>query len=211
MAEITASAEDALGSALAHSRSVTEVLEVLGSSGDGLDSDSARDRLATYGPNKLPEKRPRPALLRFFAHFNNVLIYILIAAGVLKAILNEWVDCAVIISVAVINAAVGFLQEGRAQRALDSIRGMLSVTAQVRRDGHWRQVDAQTLVAWHAASLQRVKKRCGGSCLMAVPPRAGGPSLVPVQVDEDSAEQERQLLGEFGLAHSPLPRRNRDD
>lgn len=146
MAEITASAEDALGSVLAHSRSVTEVLEVLGSSGDGLDSDSARDRLATYGPNKLPEKRPRPALLRFFAHFNNVLIYILIAAGVLKAILNEWVDCAVIISVAVINAAVGFLQEGRAQRALDSIRGMLSVTAQVRRDGHWRQVDAQTLV-----------------------------------------------------------------
>ncbi|MHC9290859.1 cation-translocating P-type ATPase [Mycobacterium sp. LTG2003] len=143
---MTASAEDALGSALAHSRSVTEVLEVLGSSSDGLDTDSARDRLATYGPNKLPEKRPRPALLRFFAHFNNVLIYILIAAGVLKAILNEWVDCAVIISVAVINAAVGFLQEGRAQRALDSIRGMLSVSAQVRRDGHWRQVDAQTLV-----------------------------------------------------------------
>ena len=130
----------------AHSRSAAEVLEVLGSSDDGLDADSARERLAAYGPNKLPEKRPRPAVLRFFAHFNNVLIYILIAAGVLKAILNEWVDCAVIVSVAVVNAAVGFIQEGRAQRALDSIRGMLSVTAQVRRDGHWQQVDAQTLV-----------------------------------------------------------------
>ncbi|MFV8053946.1 cation-translocating P-type ATPase [Mycobacterium sp. 48b] len=146
MAETTAPAVDALVSALAHSRSATEVLEVLGSSGDGLDGDSARERLAAYGPNKLPEKRPRPAILRFLGHFNNVLIYILIAAGVLKAILNEWVDCAVIVSVAVINAAVGFIQEGRAQRALDSIRGMLSVTAQVRRDGHWQQVDAQTLV-----------------------------------------------------------------
>ncbi|KLI05049.1 MULTISPECIES: cation-translocating P-type ATPase [Mycolicibacterium] len=146
MAEIAAPAEDALVSALAHSRSATEVLEVLGSSGDGLDGDSARERLAAHGPNKLPEKRPRPAILRFFAQFNNVLIYILIAAGVLKAILNEWIDCAVILSVAVINAVVGLIQEGRAQRALDSIRGMLSVTAQVRRDGHWQQVDAQTLV-----------------------------------------------------------------
>ncbi|QZH62813.1 HAD-IC family P-type ATPase [Mycolicibacterium farcinogenes] len=146
MAEIAAPAEDALVSALAHSRSATEVLEVLGSSGDGLDGDSARERLAAYGPNKLPEKRPRPAILRFFAQFNNVLIYILIAAGVLKAILNEWIDCAVILSVAVINAVVGLIQEGRAQRALDSIRGMLSVTAQVRRDGHWQQVDAETLV-----------------------------------------------------------------
>ncbi|MEN4398296.1 cation-translocating P-type ATPase [Mycolicibacterium senegalense] len=146
MAEIAAPAEDALVSALAHSRSATEVLEVLGSSGDGLDGDSARERLAAHGPNKLPEKRPRPAILRFFAQFNNVLIYILIAAGVLKAILNEWIDCAVILSVAVINAVVGLIQEGRAQRALDSIRGMLSVTAQVRRDGHWQRVDAQTLV-----------------------------------------------------------------
>lgn len=146
MAEITAPADDTLGSALAHSRSAAEVLGVLGSSDDGLTSDTARERLAVHGPNNLPEKKPRPVVLRFFAHFNNVLIYILIAAGVLKAILNEWVDCAVIISAAVINASVGFLQEGRAQRALDSIRAMLSVTAQVRRDGRWEKVDAQTLV-----------------------------------------------------------------
>ena len=138
--------EDALSGALAHSRSAAEVLAVLGSSGAGLDNDTARERLATYGANKLPAKKPRPALLRFLAHFNDVLIYILIAAGVLKAILGEWVDFAVIISVAVINALVGFLQEGRAQRALDSILGMLSVIAQVRRDGDWQKLDAQTLV-----------------------------------------------------------------
>ncbi|BBY17784.1 cation-translocating P-type ATPase [Mycolicibacterium litorale] len=146
MAGITAPGEDALDTALAYSHSAAEVLAVLDSSSDGLDGVTAQERLAVYGANKLPEKKPRPAILRFLAHFNNVLIYILIAAGVLKAILNEWVDCVVIISVAVINATVGFLQEGRAQRALDSIREMLSVTAQVRRDGHWQKVDAQTLV-----------------------------------------------------------------
>ncbi|OBK78490.1 HAD-IC family P-type ATPase [Mycobacterium sp. 1274761.0] len=146
MADTTAPAEVTLDSALAHSRSGAEVLAVLGSSADGLDSATARERLAAHGPNKLPEKKPPPAVLRFLTHFNNVLIYILIAAGVLKAILNEWVDCVVILSVAVVNAAVGFLQEGRAQRALDSIRAMLSVTAQVRRDGEWQKVDAQTLV-----------------------------------------------------------------
>jgi magnesium-transporting ATPase (P-type) len=146
MAEIPVPTEDALGSMLAHSRSIAEVLAVLGSSGEGLDNDTARERLAAYGANKLPAKGSRPAVLRFFAHFNDVLIYILIAAGVLKAILGEWVDFAVIISVAVVNALVGFLQEGRAQRALDSIRAMLSVTAQVRRDGDWQKVDAQTLV-----------------------------------------------------------------
>jgi len=138
--------DDALDSALAHSRSIAEIIAVLGSSNEGLDSETARERLTTYGANELPAKRSQPAILRFFAHFNDILIYILIAAGVLKAILGEWVDFAVIISVAVINALVGFLQEGKAQQALDSIRGMLSVTAQVRRDGHWQKVDAPTLV-----------------------------------------------------------------
>lgn len=147
MSEIRVSAGgDALGSALAHSRSAAEVLAILGSSGDGLDDDTARERLATYGANKLPVKKPQPAVLRFFSHFNDVLIYILIAAGVLKATLGEWVDFAVIISVAVINALVGFLQEGKAQQALDSIRRMLSVTAQVRRGGDWQKLDAATLV-----------------------------------------------------------------
>lgn len=77
--------QDALSGALAHSHSVAEVLAVLDSSGGGLDSDTARQRLAAYGANELPAKKPRPAFLRFLAHFNDVLIYILIAAGVLKA------------------------------------------------------------------------------------------------------------------------------
>lgn len=64
----------------------------------------------------------------------------------LKAILGEWVDFAVIMAAAVINAVIGYLQEGKAERALDSIRQMLSVTAQVRRDGDWVNIDAEQVV-----------------------------------------------------------------
>ena len=112
-----------------------ETLAALGSSADGLSSVAAAERLERVGPNRLAEARSRPAILRFAAQFNNILIYILIGAGVLKAILGEWIDFAVILAVAVINSVVGFIQEGRAESALAGIRSMLSLHARVRRDG----------------------------------------------------------------------------
>ena len=127
-------------------RAPGSVLAALRSDGTGLASDDAALRLAETGPNRLPEPRRRHPLLRFLAHFDDVLIYILLAAAVLKAILGEWVDFAVILVVAVVNALVGFVQEGRAASALAGIATMLSVDAQVQRDGAWQHVDAEALV-----------------------------------------------------------------
>lgn len=138
--------EDAEFAGLVHARSRAEILATLDTTTSGLSSAEAANRLELNGPNRLPEPGHRPAIVRFAAQFNNVLIYILVAAGVLKAILGQWVDFAVIIAAAVINAVIGYLQEGKAERALDSIRSMLSVSAQVRRDGDWVNVDAETLV-----------------------------------------------------------------
>jgi len=123
-----------------------DVLAALGTDEHGLSSQAAARRLAEVGPNRLPEPPRRPALLRFLAHFDDVLIYILLAAAVLKAILGEWVDFAVILAVAVVNALVGFVQEGRAASALAGIATMLSVDAQALRDGAWQHVDAQDVV-----------------------------------------------------------------
>ncbi|WP_199254019.1 cation-translocating P-type ATPase [Mycolicibacterium mengxianglii] len=131
---------------LAHAQSRAEILEALRTTPEGLSDAEAAARLATEGPNRLPQPRRRPAIVRFLAQFNNVLIYILVASGVLKAILGEWVDFGVIIAAAVINAVVGYLQEGKAERALDSIRNMLSVSAQVRRNGDWVNVDSELIV-----------------------------------------------------------------
>ncbi|OBB57840.1 carbonate dehydratase [Mycobacterium sp. 852013-51886_SCH5428379] len=131
---------------LAHARSRAEILDALQTSPAGLTNADAAARLAAEGPNRLPQPRHRSAAVRFLSQFNNTLIYILIAAGVLKAILGDWVDFAVIVAAAVINAVVGYLQEGKAERALDSIRNMLSVSAQVRRDGEWVNVDSESIV-----------------------------------------------------------------
>ena len=138
--------EDAEFAGLAHARSRADILAALHTTAEGLTSDDAATRLAEAGPNRLPAPAHRSPIVRFLAQFNNVLIYILVAAAVLKAIMGGWVDAAVIGAAAIINSVVGYLQEGKAEKALDSIRNMLSVTARVLRDGQWVDVDAETLV-----------------------------------------------------------------
>jgi magnesium-transporting ATPase (P-type) len=112
----------------------------------GITSADAAARLASVGPNVLPEPPRKPAILRFLGHFNDTLIYILLGAGAIKAIMGDWLDFWVIMAVAVINALIGFIQEGRAETALAGIRGMLSADASVRRDGGWTTVPAAELV-----------------------------------------------------------------
>ena len=123
------------------------VLTALASGADGLSAAEAARRLHRDGPNLIPEGRKDSALVRFLKHFDDILIYILLVAAALKAILGEWVDFGVILGVAFINAAIGFVQEGRAEHALEGIRSMLSSSAQVRRDGEWAKVPAEELVA----------------------------------------------------------------
>jgi calcium-translocating P-type ATPase len=129
-----------------HAAPPEQVMASLGSRAHGLDATEAARRLERYGPNRLPEAAPDPAWLRLARHFNDVLIYVLLVAALLKAILGEWVDVGVIVAVAVANAIIGFAQEGRAERALAGLRSMLSLTAQARRDGDWVEVEAADLV-----------------------------------------------------------------
>ncbi|MFE6967986.1 HAD-IC family P-type ATPase [Isoptericola sp. NPDC057653] len=123
-----------------------EVLAGLRADDGGLTTADAVTRLAEVGPNRLPPPQRDPLWKRVLVHFDDVLIYILLVAAVLKAILGDWVDFTVILLVAVVNAAIGFVQEGRAESALDGIRKMLSVHAEVRRDGAWAKVDADDVV-----------------------------------------------------------------
>jgi magnesium-transporting ATPase (P-type) len=81
-------------------------------------------------------EKGKPAWLRFLAHFNDVLIYVLLAAAVLTAVMGHWVDTLVILGVAVINALIGHIQESNAEKSLKSIRNMLSSEARVIRNGN---------------------------------------------------------------------------
>lgn len=123
-----------------------DVLEHLEADAGGLSAADAAERLEVAGPNRLPEPARKPAWLRFLAHFNDTLIYILLGAAVIKALMGDWLDFWVIMVVAIINAVIGYVQEGRAEKALAGIRGMLSADAGARRDGSWVTVPASDLV-----------------------------------------------------------------
>ncbi|HYI59721.1 MAG TPA: HAD-IC family P-type ATPase [Microlunatus sp.] len=123
-----------------------DVLAAYAVSDDGLTSDVAIARLAEVGPNSLPQTKPESPLRRFLRQMDDVLIYILLAAAALKAIIGDWVDFGVILAVALLNGVIGFVQEGRAEKALEGIAKMLSSTAAVRRDGDWQEVPAEDLV-----------------------------------------------------------------
>jgi magnesium-transporting ATPase (P-type) len=112
----------------------------------GLSSDESRSRLEKHGPNRLPEEETESALVRFIKQFHNVLIYILIAAALFTAYLGEWIDTGVIMAVVLANAIIGFVQEGKAERALEELRGMLSLEATVLRGGRRGTIEAEALV-----------------------------------------------------------------
>ncbi|EPT4025935.1 cation-transporting P-type ATPase, partial [Enterobacter roggenkampii] len=121
---------------LAYQQTVEQVLAHAQSQASGLDRAEAQARLQKTGPNALPEKKGKPAWLRFLAHFNDVLIYVLLAAAVLTAVMGHWVDTLVILGVAVINALIGHIQESNAEKSLKSIRNMLASEARVIRNGN---------------------------------------------------------------------------
>ncbi|MFU8899447.1 MAG: HAD-IC family P-type ATPase, partial [Roseinatronobacter sp.] len=126
--------------------SAEDVLHALDATPKGLDAAQLRKRLDTYGPNILPAA-PRPGpLARLARQFNNLLILVLIAAAVITALLGHWIDTGVIMAVVIINAVIGFVQEGKAEAALDALRDMLAPKANVIRAGQRMAVAGAELV-----------------------------------------------------------------
>ncbi len=130
-----------------HSMKAEEVIEQLNTDKkEGLSDDEVSERQKKYGKNKLPKGKKQPWWKRLLLQFNNVLIYVLLAAAVITAIMDHWIDTWVILAVVIINALIGFIQEGKAEKALESISKMLSLEAVVKRKGNKKTVDAEELV-----------------------------------------------------------------
>ena len=130
-----------------HALTVDEVLKRLTTSTeDGLAVGEASSRLQKYGPNRLPEGKKRGPLMRFISQFNNILVYVLLGAGFTKMMLGLWIDASIILGVVILNGLLGFIQEGKAEKALDSIRNMLSAEARTLRGGEARMIPAEQLV-----------------------------------------------------------------
>ena len=129
-----------------HAAAPEQALSAQQTTAAGLSADEAARRLSAHGPNRLTPPKKRGPLLRFLLQFHNVLIYVLLGAAGVTAALGHGVDTAVILGVVCINALIGFLQEGKAEKSLDAIRNMLSLHAMVMRDGRRSEIAAEELV-----------------------------------------------------------------
>jgi magnesium-transporting ATPase (P-type) len=129
-----------------HAHEAPAVLASLETDPQGLSSQEAARRLERFGKNT-PPKPPKPGMfMRFLAHFNHVLIYVLIGAAGLTYLLGHFVDTAVILAVVLANAIIGFVQEGRAEKAMEAIHDMLAPHASVLRDGRRVSLDSAGVV-----------------------------------------------------------------
>jgi len=133
-----------------HAASHDDVAKVLKTQPGGLTEVEARDRLEHYGRNSLPPAAPRSAVRRFLAQFDNLLLQVLLVTVAITAAIGHYTDAGVILAVVLINALMGFVQEGKAEQAIRAIQHMLqhmlSLKATVLRQGKRVTVPAETLV-----------------------------------------------------------------
>ncbi|HRK56336.1 MAG TPA: cation-transporting P-type ATPase, partial [Burkholderiaceae bacterium] len=129
-----------------HTQPADHALAALQTPANGLSAAEAATRLAHHGPNRLPAPPKQSVLVRFLRHFHNILIYVLLGAAALTAALGHVADTFVILAVVIVNAVIGFIQEGKAEKAMAAIGHMLALQASVWRDGARHTIAADALV-----------------------------------------------------------------
>ncbi len=129
-----------------HLASLEDVMNVLRTGPDGLDSAEVRKRTEEFGPNELIETGKKSSLSIFLAQFKDFMIIVLICAAFISGVIGEMSDALVIVAIVVLNAVVGFIQEYRAEKAVKTLKDMAALTAAVRREGVVREIPASSVV-----------------------------------------------------------------
>ena len=184
-----------------HRLSSDEALATLGSSRAGLSAAEAAARLARDGPNALVEAPRRPPWKIFLAQFADVLVLILLAAAVVSGLIGDLEDTVVIAAILVLNAAIGFVQEYRAENALAALKAMAAPTALARRDGALVTVPAADLVtgdvvALEAGAVVPADLRLIEAARLSVNESALTGESVPVEKSVAALDAEIQALGD---------------
>jgi magnesium-transporting ATPase (P-type) len=130
-----------------HTMPADAVMQQLNAKREGLSSAEAKRRHEQQGPNRLTPANERTAFERFVAQFTNTLVMVLLAAAVVMVAIGQWLDAAVVGGVVLINAIIGFIQEGRAEKALEAVQKAVAPKASVLRSGRAQTVPAETLVS----------------------------------------------------------------
>jgi len=190
-----------------HQLNVEAVLERLETGAEGLTQARAAEGLKRYGPNRLPPPPKRSPLLRLLAQFRNILIYLLLVAALVTALLGHWVDTAVILGVVVINALFGFIQEGKAEKALEAVGDLLTPTCTVLRDGTRHTLPAEQLVPGDLVLLQSGDRVPADLRLVKVRELRIDESMltgesVPVEKATEGVERDAPVADRTGMAYT---------
>ncbi len=138
-----------------HHLGTEQVVELLTTDRDeGLDRLEVERRQKHFGPNVLPAPKGKGLVMRFLSQFHQPLVYVLLLAAVVTAVLNEWTDASVIFAVVVVNAIIGLVQEVRAARALGALAKSMNATATAIRGGRKLQLHSAELVPGDLVVLQ---------------------------------------------------------
>lgn len=118
-----------------HQKEISQVIEELGTSLNGLSQTEAQKRLEEYGPNELQEKEKKSPFIMFLDQFKDFLIIVLICAAVIAGVVGKPIDALAIIAIVILNAIIGFIQEYKAEEAMAALKKMAAPKSTVLRDG----------------------------------------------------------------------------
>ena len=135
-------------------KSTDDTLKIIKSNYNGLTSEEVQKRLAEYGKNELVEEAKPGPVRKFLRQFKDFLIILLIVAAVAAALIGDTIDAAVILIVVILNAVVGFIQENRAENAMEQLKSMTSAEAVVLRDDEPRKIAASELTIGDVVVLE---------------------------------------------------------
>ncbi len=168
----------------------------------GLSEEEARRRLATYGPNRLPEEAGTPLWRMFLEQFTEAMVLLLLAAAGISWAMGDYKEAVAILVIVVLNAVLGVTQEYRAERALAALRKLAVPTVRVRREGTVREISAEEVVPGDVLLLE------AGD---AVPADARVLQSVELRVDESALTGESEPVSKqvepLEMDHVPIAER----
>ncbi len=124
---------------------MSDILSKYKTSVNGLTANEVQKRQKEYGPNQIKEEKPTPLILLFLSQFADILIVLLIIAAIAAFLIGDIIDAGVILLAVLLNTIIGFIQEYRSRKAVESLKGLITKTAIVKRDGEITEVDAESL------------------------------------------------------------------
>ncbi|HOQ82447.1 MAG TPA: cation-transporting P-type ATPase, partial [bacterium] len=126
---------------------VSDIEKQLGTNiSSGLSDENADERLLLYGRNQLKKKKKKHPIFLFFEQFKSFIIWVLIIAAIISGLLKEWIDTFAIIGIVILNSILGFIQEYKAEKALDELKKLFSHYTKVLRNGTIKTILSELLV-----------------------------------------------------------------